>query len=334
MDRDGLRTHPDQDWLRAAVQALCASPVLGDRGARATLVELVGDALRRPVVLREQPTARGQLLELVRFCLRAGADGPPALAEAVSLLEGHSRTAESIGDLVRSLRDTRAAEPTGGTVTAAASADRVHFFVSYAATDRRWASWITWQLENAGFRVLVQERDVAAPGGDGPVGTGTGTGTGDAGRPDVRSGVERSERTVPVLSADYLSGPYPGLVWRAVHTGDPQRGSGALLPVLVERCRPPWPLPDTADTAYVDLTGGLTEDEARTRLLAAAAGSLAGHPLTGHPLTSHPLTSHNPPAAIGPAFPGADSPDPSSPGPSSPAPAPTVPASPDPAGRR
>ncbi|MER6632705.1 toll/interleukin-1 receptor domain-containing protein [Streptomyces sp. NPDC000987] len=328
MDRDGLRTHPDQDWLRAAVQALCAFPVLGDRSARATLVELVGDALGRPVVLREQPTARGQLLELVRFCLRAGADGPPALAEAVSLLEGHSRTAETIGDLVRSLRDTRAAEPTGKTVTAAASVDRVHFFVSYAATDRRWASWITWQLENAGFRVLVQERDVAAAGA-GASGTGTGTDAVDSGPPDVRSGVERSERTVPVLSADYLSGPYPGLVWRAVRAEDPQSGSGALLPVLVERCRPPWPLPDTADTAYVDLTGGLTEGEARARLLAAAAGSLAGHPLAGHSLTSHPLTSHDPPATIGPAFPGADSPNPSSP-----APAPTVPASPDPVGRR
>ncbi|MFI1565451.1 toll/interleukin-1 receptor domain-containing protein [Streptomyces sp. NPDC020490] len=298
MDRDGLRTHPDQDWLRAAVQALCASPALGDRGARATLVELVGDALGRPVIVREQPTARGQLLELVRFCLRAGEDGPPALAEAVSLLEGHSCTAEAIGDLVRSMRHPPAGHPTGGTVGAAAPADRVHFFVSYAATDRRWASWIAWQLENAGCRVLVRERHVAAPGGDGPV---------DAGHPDVRSGVERSERTVPVLSAGYLSGPYPGLVWRAVRARDPQGGSGALLPVLVEQCRPPWPLPDTA---YVDLTGGLTEGEARARLLAAAGSSLTGHPLTSRPLTGHPLTGRRPPTTVGPAFPGAGSPDP------------------------
>ncbi|MEU5093791.1 toll/interleukin-1 receptor domain-containing protein [Streptomyces sp. NPDC020996] len=312
MDRDGLRTHPDQDWLRAAVQALCASPVLVDRGARATLVELVGDALGRPVVLREQPTVRGQLLELVRFCLRAGEDGPPALAEAVSLLEGRSRTAEAIGDLVRSLRDPRAGRPTAGTLNAAASADRVHFFVSYAATDRRWASWIAWQLENAGCHVLVQERDVAAPGGDGlgdddPVA---------AGHPDVRSGVERSERTVPVLSADYLSGPDPGLVWRAVRARDPQSGSGALLPVVVEQCRPPWPLPDTA---YVDLTGGLTEGEARARLLAAAGSSRTGHP----------PTSHRSPITVGPAFPGTAFPGTGSLGAGSPGSG-----SPDPAGRR
>ncbi|MFF3151192.1 hypothetical protein ACFVRU_58290, partial [Streptomyces sp. NPDC057927] len=65
MDRDGLRGRPDHDWQQAVVQALCDSPVLGDRGARAMLAELIGDRLGRPVVLREQATTQLQLLELV-----------------------------------------------------------------------------------------------------------------------------------------------------------------------------------------------------------------------------------------------------------------------------
>jgi len=33
------------------------------------------------------------------------------------------------------------------------------FFVSYAAADRGWAEWIAWQLEDVGFRVLLQAWD-------------------------------------------------------------------------------------------------------------------------------------------------------------------------------
>ncbi|QDO40733.1 tetratricopeptide repeat protein [Streptomyces sp. RLB3-17] len=114
MDRDGLRARPDHDWQQAVVQALCDSPVLGDRGARAMLAELIGDRLGRPVVLREQATTQLQLLELVRFCVReeiAANHGLSALADAVSLLEGHSRTADAVSELVRERAVRSASSP-------------------------------------------------------------------------------------------------------------------------------------------------------------------------------------------------------------------------------
>jgi hypothetical protein len=33
------------------------------------------------------------------------------------------------------------------------------FFVSYTSTDRVWAEWIAWQLEQAGYQVIVQAWD-------------------------------------------------------------------------------------------------------------------------------------------------------------------------------
>jgi tetratricopeptide (TPR) repeat protein len=115
VDRDGLRARPDHDWQQAVVQALCDSPVLGDRGARAMLAELIGDRLGRPIALREQATTQLQLLELVRFCVReetAANHGLSALADAVSLLEGPSRTADAVSELVRERAVRSASSPT------------------------------------------------------------------------------------------------------------------------------------------------------------------------------------------------------------------------------
>ncbi|WP_416219215.1 toll/interleukin-1 receptor domain-containing protein [Frankia sp. Cas4] len=33
------------------------------------------------------------------------------------------------------------------------------FFISYTESDRAWAEWVAWQLEVAGYRVLVQAWD-------------------------------------------------------------------------------------------------------------------------------------------------------------------------------
>jgi len=36
----------------------------------------------------------------------------------------------------------------------------VDFFVSYTSADRPWAEWIAWELEDAGFSVIVQAWDM------------------------------------------------------------------------------------------------------------------------------------------------------------------------------
>ncbi|GAX54043.1 hypothetical protein AQJ27_32765 [Streptomyces olivochromogenes] len=259
MDRDGLRARPDHDWQQAVVQALCDSPVLGDRSARAMLAELIGDRLGRPVALREQATTQLQLLELVRFCVReeiAANHGLSALADAVSLLEGRSRTADAVSELVRervprehalreqvvrehALREhvVRAAPPHAPSHT-----DRpVPLFLSCAGADLAWASWIAWHLEDVGVGVRLDLLD-------GPL-----------------SGLEQSERVLAVLSPAYVGSAPVQQAWQTVHRRSPEGMAELLVPVMVEPCRPPWPL---STVAHTDLTG-LGEDAARTRLLDA-----------------------------------------------------------------
>ncbi|MCA1692444.1 MAG: toll/interleukin-1 receptor domain-containing protein, partial [Actinobacteria bacterium] len=36
------------------------------------------------------------------------------------------------------------------------------FFVSYTRADVAWAGWLAWQLETAGYRVLIQAWDFGA----------------------------------------------------------------------------------------------------------------------------------------------------------------------------
>ena len=38
-------------------------------------------------------------------------------------------------------------------------AQAADFFVSYTSADRTWAEWVAWQLEQAGYRVIVQAWD-------------------------------------------------------------------------------------------------------------------------------------------------------------------------------
>jgi hypothetical protein len=239
------------------VQALCDSPVLGDRGARAMLAELIGDRLGRPVVLREQATTQLQLLELVRFCVReeiAANHGLSALADAVSLLEGHSRTADAVSELVREhvVREhavrknaVRAAPPHDPSHT-----DRpvhlVHLFLSCAVADLAWASWIAWHLEDAGVGLRLDLLDGPLSGLE-------------------QRGPEQCERVLAVLSPAYVGSAPVQQAWQAVHRRNPEGIAELLVPVMVEPCRPPWPL---STVAYTDLTG-LGEDAARTRLLDA-----------------------------------------------------------------
>ena len=55
--------------------------------------------------------------------------------------------------VLRTQRETRpVSEPLAGWA-------KLDFFVSYAEADRGWAEWIAWQLEDFGFRVLLQAWD-------------------------------------------------------------------------------------------------------------------------------------------------------------------------------
>ncbi|MEA3344970.1 MAG: FxSxx-COOH system tetratricopeptide repeat protein [Chloroflexota bacterium] len=123
------------------------------------------------------------------------------------------------------------------------------FFISYNSADRQWAEWIAWQLEEAGYTTLLQAWDFR-PGSNFVL--------------EMQRGATEAERTIAVLSPNYLGARFTQAEWAAAFAKDPTGGKGTLLPVRVHECDLEGLLPQII---YVDLVG-LDESAARDALLA------------------------------------------------------------------
>ena len=142
------------------------------------------------------------------------------------------------------------------------------FFISYTGVDHAWAEWIAWQLQTNSYTVVLQAWHF------------------DRGTSFVQAMHQASidaERTIAVLSPDYLTARFTQPEWQAAFAQDPTGEKGLLLPIRVRRCDPPGML---APRVYIDLVG-LAEDAAQEKLL------------TGVRRNSGPTTA--------PSFPGASS---------------------------
>jgi tetratricopeptide (TPR) repeat protein len=124
-----------------------------------------------------------------------------------------------------------------------------HFFISYNKADHTWAEWIAWQLEEQGYTTIIQAWDF---------------------RPGVNfvhkmhEAVQQAERTIAVLSTNYLDALYTYPEWEAAFQQDPKGEKGLLVPVRIQACKPSGLL---GLLAYLDLVG-LEEAAARDMLLA------------------------------------------------------------------
>jgi TIR domain len=123
------------------------------------------------------------------------------------------------------------------------------FFISYTHADRPWAVWLAWQLEEAGYTTLLDVWDMR-PGANFILA--------------MQQATVQAERTLLVLSPDYLSALFPQPEWAAALAHDPTGIQGTLLPVRVRECTPPGML---HPLLYIDLVG-LDEATARDTLLA------------------------------------------------------------------
>ncbi|WP_239341568.1 FxSxx-COOH system tetratricopeptide repeat protein, partial [Frankia sp. CiP3] len=157
------------------------------------------------------------------------------------------------------------------------------FFVSYTAVDRAWAEWIAWSLEEAAFRVLVQAWDFV-PGSNWAAG--------------MHEGVRRAARTIAVLSEDYARSVYGAAEWQAAWAADPTGGERKLLLVRVADCDRPGFL---GQVVSVDVFG-LSEAQARTRLVEVARLAVRGGRPKPATKTSFPLGMRAVPARA--RFPG------------------------------
>jgi tetratricopeptide (TPR) repeat protein len=95
------------------------------------------------------------------------------------------------------------------------------FFISYNKADRAWAEWIAWQLEEAGYTVIVQAWDFR-PGSNFVLG--------------MQQAAIEGSRTIAVLSPDYLAAMFTQPEWAAAFAQDPTGEKGTLLPVRVREC--------------------------------------------------------------------------------------------------
>ncbi|WP_083507211.1 toll/interleukin-1 receptor domain-containing protein [Frankia sp. ACN1ag] len=131
------------------------------------------------------------------------------------------------------------------------------FFVSYTSVDRGWAEWIAWQLEDAGYRVLIQAWDFV-PGANWAI--------------RMQQGVVYATRTIALLSSAYLTSVYGQSEWQSAQAADPLGFARKLLPIRVEDCPRPGLLGNIVSIdLFLDSPG-----VARAHLLKEVTAALEG----------------------------------------------------------
>ena len=122
------------------------------------------------------------------------------------------------------------------------------FFVSYNKADVAWAEWIAWELEEAGYTAILQAWDFR-PGSNFVL--------------EMQRAAVEADRTIAVLSPDYLTALFAQPEWAAAFAQDPTGEKGTLVPVRVRECDVKGLLPQIV---YIDLVGK-DEPAARQALL-------------------------------------------------------------------
>lgn len=160
------------------------------------------------------------------------------------------------------------------------------FFISYNKVDENWAEWIAWVLEEEGHTTIIQAWDFR-PGRNFVL--------------DMQRATTETDKTIVVLSNDYLEAEFTQSEWATAFAADPKSLQRKLIPIRVRRCKPQGLL---RPLIYVDLVQ-LKPKEARLAILSALPERLK--PATA---PSFPTSIENKTDQSQPAFPGSLSPSP------------------------
>ncbi len=125
-----------------------------------------------------------------------------------------------------------------------------NFFISYAGVDKRWAEWIAWELEQAGYTTVLQAWDFVA---------------GSHFVTEMHRATQIAQRTIAVLSNAYLASAYAEAEWQEAWRADPTGAEGRLLVFRIEEC----PRPGLLGQLVSEDLFGVDEQITRSRLLAA-----------------------------------------------------------------
>ncbi|WP_202797685.1 TIR domain-containing protein [Candidatus Protofrankia datiscae] len=137
------------------------------------------------------------------------------------------------------------------------------FFISYSAANERWASWIAWELESAGYRTMIQAWDFV-PGSNF--------------KEFIDRGVSEATLVIAVLSRSYMQSRWGNLEWQVAL--DPDTSKSKLVTVRTEECELDGLL---SMITFVDLVGVTDPRKARELLLKKVSDALRGRakPETG-----------------------------------------------------
>ncbi|NJL47431.1 MAG: tetratricopeptide repeat protein [Leptolyngbyaceae cyanobacterium SM2_5_2] len=153
------------------------------------------------------------------------------------------------------------------------------FLISYNKADAIWAEWLAWVLEEHGKTVVIQAWDFR-PGGNFVL--------------DMQRAAIDAQRTVMVLSENYLNALYTQPEWAAAFGQDPTATARKLLPIRVAPCQPQGML---APLVYVDLVG-LEREPAQKSLLDALKDRLKPEVEPVFPGSAVPPSERQTPATV------------------------------------
>ncbi|MET9401383.1 TIR domain-containing protein, partial [Kitasatospora sp. NPDC002965] len=134
----------------------------------------------------------------------------------------------------------------------------IDFFISYSPADERWAAWIAWTLEEAGYRAFLQAWDFVP-----------GTNFVDF----MDRGVTESAAVIALLSRNYERSRYGRMEWQAALRADPDAPDRRLVTVRIEDIPVDGLL---ATLTYIDLVGVDEPARARQLLLNRVAAAMDG----------------------------------------------------------
>jgi tetratricopeptide (TPR) repeat protein len=162
------------------------------------------------------------------------------------------------------------------------------FFISYNHKDSEWAEWIAWQLEATGYTTIVQAWDFGA---------------GQNFVLAMQKAAVEAERTIAVLSPDYLTSRFTAPEWAAAFARDPTGEIGILVPIRVRECNLEGLLPqivyidlvdiqspvEAADVLVQKVKRGRRKPETEPLFPGSDSSSAAARPFPG--TTTQPLSS-------------------------------------------
>jgi len=163
-----------------------------------------------------------------------------------------------------------------------------HFFVSYNGRDKPWAEWIAWILEEAGYSVIIQAWDFR-PGSNFVL--------------EMQNATVQAEKTIAVLSNNYLNALYTHPEWAAAFAQDPTGEKGTLIPIRVAECEIKGLL---QQIVYADVVN-LSEAEAKEVVLGALQERAKPTQAPNFPGVSLPFAERITPQRVD--YPGAEVPD-------------------------